>query len=140
MRFLSFNFHRNIPTIKDFIGYPQITPPEWYFLMEDVFCEESIKVMYQFLRSQLNDNSFLSYDGKLNYSEDQKNITLPIYSIIGTKDTLAPPESIQHHIEMIQSENNKRAEFDQGHIGMIMHPKTVRKICETAHEWIGTLE
>ena len=29
--------------------------------------------------------------------------------------------------------------YGQGHLGIIMHPRTVKRICARAHEWIQTL-
>lgn len=136
MRMFSFNVGRNLVTLKDFIGYKQITPPEWYFLLEDVFCEESIKVILQFVRSQMYDNSFKSYDGKVDYTRDQENIRMPVYSVIGSEDTLAPPETVKYGYELFDSDKKKRSVFKQGHLGIIMHPRTVRKMAVNAHEWI----
>lgn len=138
-RGLSFNLGTRLPTVQDFVGYAEITPPEWYFLMEDVFCEESSKVVYQFVRSQLGNHSFLSFDGSIDYTEDLRNVTLPVFSVVGNLDTLAPPEVVQHGFDRLASPRKQMARFDQGHLGIIMHPKTVRKICALANQWIQTL-
>ncbi|RME92440.1 MAG: alpha/beta fold hydrolase [Candidatus Hydrogenedentota bacterium] len=140
LRMLHWNIGQNLPTIKDFIGYEQITPPEWYFFMENVFCEESIKVIIQFVRSQFNNNSFSSYDGSLNYTEELQNLTLPVFSVIGTKDTLAPPQTAQYGFDMMRSKNKKLVEYPQGHMGVVVHPETVRKLAADSHEWIQTLD
>lgn len=140
LRLMHWNIGQNLPTIKDFIGYEQITPPEWYFFMENVFCEESIKVIIQFARSQFNNNSFSSYDGSVNYTDELQNLTLPVFSVIGSKDTLAPPQTAEYGFDMMRSRNKKLVEYPQGHMGVVVHPETVRRLAADTHEWIQTLD
>lgn len=139
LRALSFNLGTRMPTIKDFVGYEQITPPEWYFLMEDVFCEESSKVVFQFIRSQLGERTFVSFDERINYTEELRNVRTPIYAFMGSKDTLAPPRTIQHGLDRMTQATIRTNTYRQGHLGIIMHPRTVKRICARAHEWIQTL-
>ncbi|MFH2006177.1 MAG: alpha/beta fold hydrolase [bacterium] len=139
LRALSFNLGTRLPTIKDFVGYEQITPPEWYFLMEDVFCEESSKVVFQFVRSQLGERSFFSFDEAINYTEELRNVRVPIYAFLGSKDTLAPPRVIQHGLDRMTRAPILTTTYGQGHLGIIMHLPTVKRICARAHEWIQTL-
>jgi pimeloyl-ACP methyl ester carboxylesterase len=139
MRQLTFDLSTRVLSLHDFIGFPQITPPEVYLLMEDVLCEESTKVMIQFLRSQIFGNSIRSFDGKIDYTENLKNITLPIFHITGSLDVIAPLETIRHGYESISSSNKHLREYRQGHIGLIMHPKTVREIAKSTHQWISAL-
>lgn len=136
---MSFKLGHRLPTVKDFVGYDQITPPEWYFMMEDVFCEESLSVVFQFIRAQFGDNAFTSFDGKVNYTHTMGNITLPIYSFYGSEDTIAPPESVLGGHEMVESANRRETVVPQGHLGIIMHPPTVRDIGALADEWIQAL-
>ena len=130
-----------IVNLNDFIGYKQITPPEWYFFVEDVFCEESIKVLLQFLRSQLgHDKSFWSYDGNINYTQEQQdNFELPIFSVIGNLDKIVPAETIEDVLNLPKPKNKKVARFDQGHLGIIFHHETVQSITKQADEWIRDL-
>jgi predicted alpha/beta hydrolase len=139
LRALSFNLGTRLPTLKDFVGYEQITPPEWYFLMEDVFCKESSKVVFQFIRSQLGERSFVSFDESINYTDDLRNVRIPIYAFLGSKDTLAPPRTIQHGLDRMTQADIRTTTYGQGHLGIIMHPRTVKRICARAHEWIQTL-
>ncbi len=138
-RMISYNLSRQVLTIKDFVGYRQISPPEWYFLMEDVFCRESLKVVFQFVHSQLADRAFMSFDGNTNYTEGLSNLRLPVHAFFGENDTLAPPDSIRDGLAMITSQNKKQTLVPQGHLGIIMHPETVRFICEKATKWIEKL-
>lgn len=139
IRQLTFDLSTRIFSLHDFIGFPQITPPEVYLLMEDIICEESTKVMIQFLRSQIFSNSIMSFDGKINYTENLKNITLPVYHIMGSLDVIAPPETIRYGYNVISSTNKHLKGYRQGHIGLIMHPKTAQDIAKTTDQWIGTL-
>jgi pimeloyl-ACP methyl ester carboxylesterase len=139
MRQLTFDLSTRVLSLHDCIGFPQITPPEVYLLMEDILCEESTKVMIQFLRSQVFGNSIRSFDGRIDYTGNLKNITLPIFHITGSRDVIAPPETIRHGYDAISSANKELREYQQGHIGLIMHPKTVREIAKTTHQWITNL-
>jgi len=141
LRQFSFSVSSQIVNLNDFIGYKQITPPEWYFFVEDVFCEESIKVLLQFLRSQLgHDKSFWSYDGNINYTQEQQdNFELPIFSVIGNLDKIVPAETIEDVLNLPKPKNKKVARFDQGHLGIIFHHETVQSITKQADEWIRDL-
>ncbi len=141
LRQFSFSVSSQIVNLNDFIGYKQITPPEWYFFVEDVFCEESIKVLLQFLRSQLgHDKSFWSYDGNINYTQEQQdNFELPIFSVIGNLDKIVPAETIEDVLNLPKPKNKKVARFDQGHLGIIFHHDTVQSITKQADEWIRDL-
>nr|WP_246052308.1 alpha/beta fold hydrolase [Leptospira idonii] len=140
LRAFSYNIGTKVLTIKDFVGYKEITPPEWYFFIEDVFCEESVSVIMQFFQSQIsNDRSFLSNDGKINYTENFiKNFKLPIYSVVGTVDQIVPEETLTD-LAKLPSENKVVTRYEQGHLGIIFHNETVRKICEGVNEWIHKL-
>ncbi|MDX1957702.1 MAG: alpha/beta fold hydrolase [Leptospiraceae bacterium] len=137
MRNFSFQMNTQLVNLNDFVGYKQITPPEWYFLLEDVFCEESIKVILQFVRSQLsNEPGFFSYDGAINYTSEMHQLNLPVYSIAGTVDKIAPPTTIEDVMELAQIKNKKIEYYDQGHLGIIFHQPTVNDICKKAHNWV----
>lgn len=138
-RMFSFNISNRIPTIKDFIGYPQITPAEWYFLMEDVFCEESMKVIFQFTRAQLSRRGFLSYDQKLNYTEQLPNLRLPLMTVTGTLDTIAPPETATHAYDLAQSEKKHMVSYEQGHLGIVTHPATIKALSKDVSDWLKAL-
>lgn len=139
MRQFTFDVSTRILSLQDFIGFPQVTPPEVYLLMEDIICEESTKVMIQFFRSQFFGNSILSFDGRINYTEDLKNITLPIFHILGDLDVIAPAATIRSGYDIIKSTNKQIQEYRQGHLGIILHPETVRDIAANADRWIGGL-
>jgi pimeloyl-ACP methyl ester carboxylesterase len=139
IRQLTFDLSTRVLSLHDVIGFPQITPPEVYLLMEDIICEESTKVMIQFLRSQVFGNSIMSFDGKINYTQNLKNIKVPVFHIMGSLDVIAPPETIKYGYNVISSTNKHLKEFRQGHIGLVMDPKTVREIAKTTDQWIGTL-
>ena len=78
--------------------------------MEDVFCEESIKVLLQFLRSQLgHDKSFWSYDGQINYTQEQQdNFELLIFSVIGNLDKIVPAETIEDVLNLPKPKKIKK--------------------------------
>jgi pimeloyl-ACP methyl ester carboxylesterase len=137
LRPFSYDIGTKMLTIKDFVGYKEITPPEWYFLVEDIFCEESVSVIMQFVHSQLsNDKSFLSSDGKINYTHEQKNFQLPIYSVLGTVDKIVPAETLEKDLENLPSKNKVIEKYEQGHLGIIFHNETVRKISQGVNDWI----
>lgn len=134
IRNFSFNVGTNWPTLRDFVGYRQITPPEWYFLMEDVFCEESMKVIIQFMRSQFSQKNLTSYDGDIDYTNDLKNITTPLLTVAGTIDKIAPPDTVTYGYDQVKGPKDKMV-FEQGHLGITIHPQTVQSICERTDSW-----
>jgi predicted alpha/beta hydrolase len=140
LRQFSFQISTKIVNLNDFVGYRQITPPEWYFMVEDVFCEESIKVILQFIRSQLShENGFYSYDGDINYTKEMQKLNTPVFSIAGTIDKIVPLATIEDIMEL-PIPHKKLETFEQGHLGIIFHQETVNKICKLADEWIDGLE
>jgi alpha-beta hydrolase superfamily lysophospholipase len=141
LRQFSFSMSSKIVNLSDFIGYKQITPPEWYFFVEDVFCEESVKVLLQFIRSQLSsDKSFCSYDGSINYTEEQhNNLELPVFSIVGTLDKIVPADAIESIMDAPKIKKKKIEYYEQGHLGIIFHQDTVKKITKEADKWIRSL-
>jgi pimeloyl-ACP methyl ester carboxylesterase len=139
MRQLTFDVSTRILSLHDFIGFPQITPPEVYLLMEDIICEESTKVMIQFFRSQFFGNSIQSFDGRINYTEDLQNITLPVFHVMGSLDVIVPAATIRSGSCGTVSSLRQLREYRQGHLGLILHPETVRDIAASADQWIGTL-
>ena len=139
LRQFSFQISTKIVNLNDFVGYRQITPPEWYFMVEDVFCEESIKVILQFIRSQLShENGFYSYDGDLNYTKEMEKLNTPVFSIAGTLDKIVPLSTIEDIMEL-PIPNKKLETFEQGHLGIIFHQETVNKICKLTDDWIDSL-
>ncbi|MEM7180463.1 MAG: alpha/beta fold hydrolase [Spirochaetota bacterium] len=137
LRNFSFTIGTKMVNIKDFVGYKQISPSEWYFLVEDIFCEESTKVILQFIRSQLSgDKSFLSYDGSINYSAEQRNFMLPMYSVLGTLDAIAPADVLREDLLDFNAPNMVKVEYEQGHLGIIFHMETVRDMCKGINQWI----
>jgi poly(3-hydroxyalkanoate) synthetase len=108
-------------------------------MVEDVFCEESIKVILQFIRSQLShENGFYSYDGDLNYTKEMEKLNTPVFSIAGTLDKIVPLSTIEDIMEL-PIPNKKLETFEQGHLGIIFHQETVNKICKLADDWIDSL-
>ncbi|MCX7633345.1 MAG: alpha/beta fold hydrolase [Turneriella sp.] len=139
IRAVSFDVTYRLPTLKEFIGYVQITPPEWYFMMEDVFCEESILVISQFLRSLIDGDNFMSIDRKINYTLECNELEIPHFTVIGTLDEIAPPDTVRQGHLAGKSPKNRVAEYRQGHLGIITHPETVRQIAADTDEWIRSL-
>ncbi|GEM_PF-1159587 len=139
IRNFSFNVGTNWPTLRDFVGYRQITPPEWYFLMEDVFCEESVKVIIQFFKSQFSNKHLVSYDGEIDYTEDLKNVQTPLLSVVGAVDKIAPPDTVVYGYEKVKGPKEKMV-FEQGHLGITIHPPTVRAICKKTDSWIRAMK
>lgn len=140
LRQFSFTFGTKVVSLKDFIGYKEISPADWYLLVEDIFCEESTKVIMQFIRSQMSrERSFLSYDGRINYTDELNRFTLPIFTVMGTLDEIVPVSVIERDLWQIQSLNHRVTRYDQGHLGIVFHPDTVRSLCSEMNEWIIAL-
>lgn len=140
MRQVAYNLSARIITLKDFVGYPQVTPPEIYLLMEDIICEESTKVTIQLIRSMLTDSPIKSFDGTLNYHDRlNKHFRLPHCTIYGTEDAIVSPEAFTNVPYLRASAKSVMKSYDQGHLGIMMHPETVRSVAEYTDKWIKTL-
>lgn len=139
IRNFSFNVGTNWPTLRDFVGYRQITPPEWYFLMEDVFCEESVRVIIQFMRSQFSKKNLTSFDGEIDYTKDLDNVQTPLLSVVGSIDKIAPPDTVTYGFDRVKGPKDKMV-FEQGHLGITIHPQTVHEICKKTDNWVHTLK
>ncbi|MFO1527462.1 MAG: alpha/beta fold hydrolase [Turneriella sp.] len=139
IRTMSFDVTYRLPTLKEFIGYEQITPPEWYFFMEDVFCEESMLVISQFIRSLIDGDNFMSIDKEINYTLELNELEIPHFTVIGTVDEIAPPDTVRQGHLAGKSPKNRIAEYKQGHLGIITHPETVKQIAIDTDEWIRAL-
>ncbi len=140
MREVAYNLSSRILTLKDFVGYPQVTPPEIYLIMEDIICEESSLVTIQLIRSMLSDGPVRSYDGSINYCQLlEEHFNLPHCTIYGTQDAIVSPGSFQDIPYLMASDKSVVKAYDQGHLGIMMHPETVRSVAEYTHDWIKTL-
>lgn len=135
----SYTISKKLLTIKNFVGYPQITTPEWYHVLEDIFCKESVKTIAQFLKAQISDRNFYSFDDKINYTQDQKFFTLPLFTVVGSIDTIAPPETVIPANNLVSSEIKELKMYPQGHLGIIIHPPTVKQIAEDTYNWLKGL-
>lgn len=133
---LIFNVSTKNTTVKNFVGYPQITPPEWHVFLEDIFCKESIYGIAQFLKGQISDNGFWSFDDTINYTQELKKFTIPLFTISGSIDTIAPPETVLCVNNLVSSKIKEIRSFPQGHLGVIVHPPTVKEIALDTHNWI----
>ncbi len=140
MREVAYNLSARILTLKDFVGYPQVTPPEIYLLMEDIICEESTRVTIQLIRSMLTDAPIKSYDGSINYYELlNKHFTLPHCTIYGTQDAIVSPAAFSDIPYLTASKKSVLKSYEQGHLGIMMHPETVQSLSEYTDQWIKTL-
>lgn len=136
---LIFNVGTKTNTINDFIGYPEITPPEFQLFLEDIFCKESIYGIQQFLKGQISDSGFMSFDETINYTEELKKFDLPLFTVSGSIDTIAPPETVLCVNDIVSSKIKETRSFPQGHLGIIVHPPTVKQIASDTQEWIKSL-
>lgn len=140
MRQVAYNLSAKILTLKDFIGYPQVTPPEIYLLMEDIICEESTMVTIQLIRSLLTDSPIKSFDGTINYHELlNRHFSLPHCTIYGTEDAIVPHEGFETTPYLMASDKSVMKSYQQGHLGIMMHPETVRSLARYTDNWIKTL-
>ena len=136
---LTYSLNKNSPTVKNFVGYVQITTTEWYYVLEEIFCKESINTMAQFLKSQMANHEFYSFDDTINYTQEQVNFDLPLFTAIGSIDEIAPPETVIAGNNLVSSKIKEVKSYTQGHLGIIIHPPTVKQIAEDTYEWLQSL-
>lgn len=60
-----------------------------------------------------------SADGKIDYTEKFRSITVPLFSSAGTLDRIAPPESVRPIIELVSSSVKLYKEYEAGHLDLV---------------------
>jgi class III poly(R)-hydroxyalkanoic acid synthase PhaC subunit len=68
---------------------------------------------------------------------DLKNISMPLLSIIGTKDDLVPPESSKKIMEVVPSIDKKLIEFNTGHVGLCVSQIAHEKLWPEVGQWLA---
>jgi pimeloyl-ACP methyl ester carboxylesterase len=139
LRELTFYIKSAIPTLDQFIGDKDITPAKFYFLLENVLCNESTLVLKQFVDAQLDGKSFYSYDHQINYTSYLHKLSLPLFSVIGKIDEIVPPHTIEPYDKLATHPLNKMKYVNQGHLGIGISPPTVRETGAQIHRWIKKL-
>lgn len=66
-----------------------------------------------------------------------KNISMPLLSIIGTKDDLVPPESSKKIMEIVPSTDKKLIEFNTGHVGLCVSQIAHEKLWPEVGQWLA---
>lgn len=87
---------------------------------------------------------FTSKDGSINYTEQIKNIDVPILLICGKADNLAPPESVRYVYHQIKSERKKFIMFgiangykkDYGHNDLILGKNADTEVYPKIFKWL----
>ena len=68
---------------------------------------------------------------------DLRKITMPVLSIIGTKDDLVPPSSSKSIMDMIPSNDKKLIEFPTGHVGLCTSPTAHEELWPEVAKWLA---
>ncbi|MFT5170978.1 MAG: pimeloyl-ACP methyl ester carboxylesterase [Candidatus Marinamargulisbacteria bacterium] len=128
---------RHFPPLKDALGYEEMSALEFHKTMTCMLGNEHLKVAIQFMRSELNADDFMSFDQTINYTQEERQLSVPIFYMIGKTDSLTPRKVTLHNLFNIKSKEKWVAEFDQGHTGIVLHPPTAAKIAELTDGWIS---
>lgn len=107
---------------------------KWIFDSPDLPGEvyrQFIKDLYQ--KNLLSKNE-LVVDGK---KIDLKKIKVPLLNIVGTNDTLVPPECSIPVMDLVSSTDKEMLKFGSGHIGISVSAKAHRELWPKASEWIA---
>lgn len=65
------------------------------------------------------------------------NLSMPVLSIIGTKDDLVPPNSSKKIMEIIPSSDKNLIEFSTGHVGLCISQKAHEKLWPQVTDWLA---
>ena len=65
------------------------------------------------------------------------NLSMPVLSIIGTKDDLVPPNSSKKIMQIIPSDDKKSIEFPTGHVGLCISQRAHDKLWPEVSEWLS---
>ncbi len=107
---------------------------KWIFDSPDLPGEvyrQFIKDLYQ--RNLLSKNE-LVVEGK---KVDLKKIRVPLLNIVGTSDTLVPPESSIPIMDLVSSSDKEMLKFASGHIGISVSARAHRDLWPKASQWIA---
>ena len=88
---------------------------------------------------QMANHEFYSFDDTINYTQEQVNFDLPLFTAIGSIDEIAPPETVIAGNNLVSSKIKEVKSYTQGHLGIIIHPPTVKQIAEDTYEWLQSL-
>jgi polyhydroxyalkanoate synthase len=124
-------FYENLRD-KDFVEN-FLRMERWIFDSPDLPGEvyrQFIKDLYQ--GNKLSKNE-LMVDG---HKVDLKKIRVPLLNIVGTNDTLVPPESSIPVMNLVSSTDKEMLKFGSGHIGISVSSKAHRELWPKVSEWI----
>ncbi len=68
---------------------------------------------------------------------DLRKITMPVLSIIGTKDDLVPPSSSKSIMNVISSNDKKLIEFPTGHVGLCTSSAAHEELWPVVAKWLA---
>jgi polyhydroxyalkanoate synthase subunit PhaC len=106
----------------------------WIFDSPDLPGEvyrQFIKDLYQ--QNKLSKNELVVGGHRI----DLKKIEVPLLNIVGTNDTLVPPDSSTPIMDLVSSPDKEMLKFGSGHIGISVSSKAHKELWPKASEWIA---
>jgi polyhydroxyalkanoate synthase subunit PhaC len=106
---------------------------KWIFDSPDLPGEvyrQFIKDLYQ--QNLLSKNELILEGNRI----DLRKIRIPLLNIVGSSDTLVPPDSSLPIMDLVSSTDKEVMEFGSGHIGISVSSKAHRELWPKVAEWI----
>jgi pimeloyl-ACP methyl ester carboxylesterase len=90
----------------------------------------------------LEHDTFRSIDHRRDYRESMKSIAVPLLTIAGNKDRLAPPPSVKDAHELVASSDKKFviARTHYGHLDLVLGSKAPDEVYPMVSEWLVKIE
>ena len=99
--------------------------------MTGAFYRDLIEKWYQ--KNQIVKNEFRINGNKV----DLKNISMPVVTITGERDHIAPPASVRSLLDFISSKKKKSIHCDCGHIGLSVGGKAHKEVWPEVTNWLA---
>lgn len=132
------------PFLKLFYYSENIFPDDELQLKRYSAVNESPKVFKQF-KSAVEKGSFSSLDGKINYSDNLKNINTPVFIVAGRRDHLASVSTVRSIYESIGSfdkelytvSRGNGASEDYGHVDLVIGKNVNKDVNQPIINWLN---
>jgi len=131
--------------LLEILLYPENTDPEVIRASQRYIMTNIAKLEALQLKTALETGDFYSLDGKINYTENIKNITIPTLIVLGRRDHLGFGYTIRLIYDRISSKDKKlliieraqNASEDYGHADLLMGKNALKDVIEPIIQWLN---
>lgn len=100
------------------------------------FDRSTIAVAWDIFRAG-RDKGFKSADGMIDYSTAFEILDRPLLVVAGTRDGLAPPQSVRPAYELSRSKDKTYRAFPFGHVDLVVGKEATRTVWPLVRNWLA---